>query len=103
MQSFSRFCPNLQPKITMSSGFALPPPEHAAFAVNSRLLSCLVTEGLLRAVYLDIKSPHAAGVLVILSTNVMVAQPINRALRPGDIFALVPLHDTPVFRPQSLG
>lgn len=92
--------PNFSP---MSSGFALPPAEHAAFAVNSRLLSCLVTEGLLRAVYLDIKSPNAAGVLVILSTNVMVAQPITRALRPGDIFALVPLHNAPVCRPQSSG
>jgi hypothetical protein len=83
----------------MSSGFNLPPHEHASFAVSSRLLSCLVTESLLRAFYLEAKqSATTAGILVILSTSVISEQPvITRALRPNDIFAIVPLRNAPVF------
>lgn len=43
----------------MSSGSGLPPQEHASFAVISRLLSCLVTEKLLRAFYVSLPSPPA--------------------------------------------
>ncbi|KAF7327460.1 C2 domain-containing protein [Mycena kentingensis (nom. inval.)] len=88
----------------MSTGFNLPPLEHAAFAVNSRLISCLVTESLLRAFYVDLPKPSASkasGLLVILSTqtSVITEQPvIARALRPDDIFAIVPLHHAPVFK-----
>ncbi|KAJ7650718.1 IucC family-domain-containing protein [Roridomyces roridus] len=84
----------------MSSGFNLPPREHAAFAVSSRLLSCLVTESLLRAFYLEAKeSKTVAGVLVILSASVISEQPvITRSLRPNDIFAIVPLRNRPVFQ-----
>ncbi|KAK7032831.1 C2 domain-containing protein [Favolaschia claudopus] len=84
----------------MSSGFNLPPHEHARFAVSSRLLSCLVTESLLRAFYLEAKqSETMAGILVILSMSVISEQPIiTRALRPNDIFAIVPLHSPPVFK-----
>ncbi|KAJ7733428.1 IucC family-domain-containing protein [Mycena maculata] len=84
----------------MSSGFNLPPREHAVFAVSSRLLSCLVTESLLRAFYLEVKQSTAmAGILVVLSTSVISEQPvITRALRPNDIFAIVPLRNAPVFK-----
>ncbi|KAJ7671582.1 hypothetical protein DFH06DRAFT_1366688 [Mycena polygramma] len=84
----------------MSSGFNLPPHDHASFAVSSRLISCLVTESLLRAFYLEAKmSATMAGILVILSTSVISEQPvITRALRPNDIFAIVPLRNTPVFK-----
>ncbi|KAJ7510429.1 IucC family-domain-containing protein [Mycena galericulata] len=84
----------------MSTGLNLLPRDHAGFAVSSRLLSCLVTESLLRALYLETKQSTAmAGILVILSTSVISEQPvITRALRPNDIFALVPLHSAPVFK-----
>ncbi|KAF7375205.1 C2 domain-containing protein [Mycena sanguinolenta] len=92
----------------MSSGFNLAPREHANFAVSSRLLSCLVTESLLRAFYLEAKhSRGMTGILVILSTSVMSEQPvITRTLRPNDIFAIVPLRNPPVFtdaRPTKHG
>ncbi|KAJ7220104.1 IucC family-domain-containing protein [Mycena pura] len=83
------------------SGSSLPPHEHAAFAVSSRLISCLVTENLLRAFFLDTKqlTTRTTGILVILSTSVISEQPvITRALRPDDIFAIVPLRGTPVFK-----
>ncbi len=81
----------------MSSGYSLPPSEHAAFAVTSRLLSCLVTEGLLRAFYVPIDSDAASGALVVLSTHLMSEHPvIDRALRPRDVFAIVPLRHAPM-------
>ncbi|KAL0954600.1 hypothetical protein HGRIS_003560 [Hohenbuehelia grisea] len=83
----------------MSTGCALPPNEHAAFAVVSRLLSCLVTESLLRAFYLPINSDRASGALVVLSTHIMSEHPIiDRALRHSDIFAIIPLHHPPVLK-----
>ncbi|KAJ6577417.1 IucC family-domain-containing protein [Mycena capillaripes] len=84
----------------MSSGFNLPPRDHASFAVSSRLISCLVTESLLRAFYLEAKqSATMAGILVILSASVISEQPvITRTLRPNDIFAIVPLRSPPVFK-----
>ncbi|KAJ6570144.1 IucC family-domain-containing protein [Mycena vulgaris] len=87
----------------MSSGFTLAPRDHASFAVSSRLLSCLVTESLLRAFYLEAKqSATMAGILVILSTSVISEQPvITRALRPNDIFAIVPLRSPPVFKDKT--
>ncbi|KAJ7086118.1 IucC family-domain-containing protein [Mycena belliarum] len=87
----------------MSSGCHLPPREHASFAVSSRLLSCLVTESLLRAFYLEAKQSEAmTGILVILSTSVIMEQPvITRALRPNDIFAIVPLRSAPVCKDST--
>ncbi|KAJ7116428.1 IucC family-domain-containing protein [Mycena epipterygia] len=87
----------------MSSGFNLPPHDHASFAVSSRLISCLVTESLLRSFYLETKqSTTMAGILVILSPSVISEQPvITRALRPNDIFAIVPLRSPPVFKDKT--
>ncbi|KAF9448315.1 hypothetical protein P691DRAFT_669682 [Macrolepiota fuliginosa MF-IS2] len=83
----------------MSSGYHLPPAQHATFAVISRLLSCLVTESLLRAYYTPLTGvPEPAGFAVILSTHLMSEQPIiNRSLRAHDIFVIVPLRHAPVF------
>ncbi|KAH9998791.1 IucC family-domain-containing protein [Russula compacta] len=76
----------------------LQPSERAAFAVTSRFLASIVTESLLRAYYIPILSEGACGVCVILSTHVMGEHPIlARSLRPADIFAILPLHQEPVF------
>lgn len=83
----------------MSSGYHLPPPEHATFAVISRLLSCMVTESLLRAYYIPLPgAPNVSGFAVILSTHLISEQPIiNRSLRPRDVFIIVPLQNPPAF------
>jgi hypothetical protein len=74
------------------------PAERAAFAVTSRLLASVVTESLLRAYYLPILSEEACGVCIILSTHVIGEHPIiTRSLRPADVFAILPLHQEPVF------
>lgn len=87
----------------MSSGSRLPPPEHAAFAVNSRLLSCLVTEKLLRAIYIPIiEGSPISGILIVLSKHLVSEPPIlDRTLRGNDIFAIVPLRHAPVIAPVT--
>jgi hypothetical protein len=86
----------------MSSGSGLPPSKHAPFAVTSRLISCLVTEQLLRAFYLPIAHSRATGVLVV-STHLMSEKLIiDRTLRFDDIFVLVPLLHSPVFSGASV-
>ena len=76
----------------------LQPTERAAFTVTSRLLASIVTESLLNAFYIPIHSEEACGVCIILSTHVMGENHIlPRALRSEDIFALLPLHQEPVF------
>jgi hypothetical protein len=76
----------------------LQPSERAAFAVSSRLLASIVTESLLRAYYIPIHSDEARGVCVVLSTHVIGEHPVlTRSLRPADVFAILPLHQEPVF------
>ncbi len=73
--------------------------DDAVFAVSSRLLSCLVTESLLRAFYVPLRvhGDRATGILVVLSTTSLSEQSIiKRVLQSRDIFAIVPLRNTPV-------
>ncbi|KAF9484378.1 hypothetical protein BDN70DRAFT_903720 [Pholiota conissans] len=85
----------------MSSGSVLPPQDHARFAVISRLISCLVTEQILRAFYIEFPDPilNATGVMVVLSIHT-ISENINayRAFRSEDIFVMIPLHHSPVFK-----
>lgn len=82
----------------MSSGSGLPPPQHAAFAVMSRLLSCLVTEKILPGLYITVPDlPKVSGVLIILSTHhISEGLTIDHTLHSNDIFAIVPLCHPPV-------
>ncbi|KAF8149828.1 IucC family-domain-containing protein [Crassisporium funariophilum] len=89
----------------MSSGSGLQPREHAAFAVISRLTSCLVTEQILRALYVPFKeqSQGAKGLLVVLSIHTISENPdIFRPLDSDDIFIIIPLHQQPVFKDHSI-
>lgn len=86
----------------MTFGSTNPPPlEHAQFAVISRLISCLVTERILRAFYISFKQPidDAVGLMVVLSTHT-IAEDANsyRPFRSEDVFVMIPLHHSPVFR-----
>lgn len=76
----------------------LSPGDRAAFATSARLLSCLVTESILRALYLPIHGSEANGLCVILN-NIASSEP--RPLQPyvaQDIFAIIPLCHIPVFK-----
>ena len=76
----------------------LQPSDRAAFAVTSRLLASIVTESILRSYYVPIHSGDACGICVILSANVMSEHHVpTRSLSPVDIFAIIPLHQEPIF------
>ena len=81
-----------------------PVQRQAAFAVISRLLSCLVTERLLRAFYVSLTdTSRAAGIVIVLSTHLISEQPItDLGLHEHDIFAMVPVHHPPIFNGTSL-
>ncbi|KAJ3840591.1 IucC family-domain-containing protein [Lentinula raphanica] len=85
--------------------FSLDPDSRAAHAIWSRLLSCLVTESLLRAFYhpLPLNAPGPAkGIMVILSTNLISERPtISRALVASDIYAIVPMYREPVLKKED--
>ncbi|KAK2460987.1 hypothetical protein APHAL10511_007457 [Amanita phalloides] len=70
----------------------------ASFAVVSRLLSCLVTERLLKAFYitLDDNLENSTGIVIILSTHLASEQIVDGTLYASDIFAVVPVHHPPV-------
>ena len=81
---------------------ALPPPERAAFATNSRLLSCLVTESLVRAFYIPVNGSKVKGVCVVLSGQASASSPVSRsAYAASDILAIVPLRHVPIFKSES--
>jgi hypothetical protein len=76
----------------------LSPGDRAAFATSARLLSCLVTESILRALYLPIHGFEATGVCVILNSDVSSQPPSLQPYASKDIFAIIPLYHVPVFK-----
>ena len=84
----------------MASTGPLSYADRAAFAVTSRLVSCLITESLLKAIYVPVKSSKAVGACVVLSGHAMAgAVPLEKPYRPVDVFVIVPLRTTPVLKP----
>lgn len=79
----------------------LNPEDRAIFAVNARLISCLVTESLLRALYLPIHGFEATGICVLLGNDVSSEPPSQQPCTSRDIVAVVPLRHVPVFRHDS--
>ncbi|KAI0267718.1 IucC family-domain-containing protein [Gloeopeniophorella convolvens] len=81
---------------------SLTPDERAAFATTARLLSCLVTESLIRAVFLPLKWPGGMGVGVVLNARAS-GVPVHECetYTPEDVLAIVALQDLPVFKHGS--
>lgn len=83
---------------------ALQISQRANFAVLSRLIVCLVTECLLDGIFMPIESKDAAGLLVVLfPVPVSESQAIYQAITHDQVFAVVPLHHTPVVRSNRSG
>lgn len=84
----------------MSQATTLAPKENAAFAVLSRLISCLVTEQILLAFYTSTRElGKNSGVLVVLSPG--ISSHPDRSIAADDVFALVLMKQPPVFLNQS--
>lgn len=80
----------------------LNPEDRAIFAVNARLISGLVTESLLRALYFPIHGFEATGICILLGNDVSSKPPSQLPCMSKDIVAVVPLRHVPVFRHDSL-
>jgi len=83
----------------MYSGATSTPHEQATFTVISRLVSCLVTEKILRAFWIPFERviQGVAGIMVVLSTHTMSEDAsIYRAFRSDDTFVIIALHHPPV-------
>lgn len=77
------------------SSILLSPKHNAQFAVVSRLLSCLVTEGIVLAYYIPISElGKTNGAMVVLSPAIP-SHP-DRTIRPDDVLAIVLLRHSPV-------
>lgn len=86
----------------MSSLDSLSYADRAAFAVASRLLSCIITESLLKALFVPMDSSTAVGVCVVLSKKAgAVTVPLRKPYAPTDIFVIVPLCTTPIIKQAS--
>lgn len=72
-----------------------PTPHRAAFAVTGRLLSCIVTEGLLPALFLPLNCLGAAGVCIILARE---KENTNCNVGGSSIYCVVPLRRIPVLK-----
>lgn len=70
--------------------------ERAAFATTTRLLSCLVTESLVRAIFIPLQWPNCVGIGVVLKPTKSTASYFQE-----DILSITLLRHIPVFKAGS--
>jgi len=80
------------------SSTSLAPPERAAFATSSRLLSCLITESLLNAIFVPGEKHNVAGTAIVLTPEASKGESHYSA---EDVFAILPLRHVPIFKPNA--
>ena len=83
----------------------LAPHQRAEFTVTTRLLSCLVTESLLHALYFPLSGSSAAGFALILlrDPSKASASPNASTSQITDVFALIPLQGAPILADDDDG
>ena len=83
----------------------LAPPERAEYAVTSRLLSCLVSEDRLRALYFPLADVSATGFALILVHDPLAEASNFRVsdIQLADVFALIPLQGIPTLNYEENG
>jgi hypothetical protein len=90
---------NFKPDISLALNLApkAEPKERANFATAARLLSCLVSESLVHAIYrpLHRTNLNVAGFATIFKGGVSLE---NSAFEADNILAVVPLHHAPIFK-----
>ena len=76
--------------------------DRAVFATTARLLSCLVTESLVRAIFAPLQWSDCVGIGVVLNAPVKTVPTHNcKYYSQGDVLAIVLLRHVPVFRTDS--
>jgi hypothetical protein len=76
--------------------------ERASFATTARLLSCLVTESLVRAIFIPLQWSDGVGIAVVLNAPTSNIPALDcECYSEGDILAIVALRHIPMFRNTS--
>lgn len=76
--------------------------ERASFATTARLLSCLVTESLVRAIFVPLQWSDCVGIGVVLNAPVATTIPTHNCKQEGDdVLAIVLLRHVPVLKTDS--
>jgi hypothetical protein len=76
--------------------------ERAVFATTARLLSCLVTESLVRAIFAPLQWSDCVGIGVVLKAPISADPTHNcKYCSQRDVLAIVLLRHAPVFKPDS--
>jgi len=76
--------------------------ERAAFATSARLLSCLVTESLVCAVFIPLQRSDCVGIGVVLKPPASTAPvPDSRSYSQEDVLSIVLLRHVPIFKADS--
>ncbi|KAJ3504978.1 hypothetical protein NLJ89_g7657 [Agrocybe chaxingu] len=92
-----RYLPSLNPSAALMDQVWPPdlkPFERAKFATSARLLSCLVTESIVRAFYQSLDAPGLSGFATIFRGDIRN----DSAFSAEDVLAIVPLRYPPVFK-----
>ena len=81
---------------------ASPSADCASFASTARLLSCLVTESLVRAIFIPLQWSDGVGIGVVLNARVSSIPATDCiSYSQGDILAIIVLKHVPVFKHDS--
>ncbi len=77
--------------------------DRASFATTARLLSCLVTESLVRAIFVPLQWSDCVGIGVVLNAPISTVLPYNHNCKQEDVLAIVVLRHVPVLKtdPES--
>ena len=76
--------------------------DRATFATTARLLSCLVTESLVRAIFIPLQWSDGVGIGVVLNAHVSSIPAVDCiSYSQGDILAIIVLKHVPVFKHDS--
>jgi hypothetical protein len=82
-----------------SKEMLLSSTERAAFVTTARLLSCLVTESLVRAIFIPLPWSDGVGFAVVLNAPISNIPSLDsKYYSEGDILAIVPLRHIPLLR-----
>src|SRR6266705_834622 len=73
--------------------------ERASFATTARLLSCLVTESLVRAIFLPLQWSDCVGIGVVLKAPIATIP--THSYKQEDVLAIVLLRYVPVLKTDS--
>jgi len=73
--------------------------ERASFATTARLLSCLVTESLVRAIFVPLQWSDCVGIGVVLKAPIATTPTHN--CKQEDVLAIVLLRHVPVLKTDS--